>query len=417
MEGYDEPPPHSAWTAEMSTRALRLTDALVAVALMLPLAGKAVAASPAEWVNAFWPTAQAAGIGRATYERALGDFRPDPDVITKASSQAEFNMKIWDYLDQMVSDERIGEGRAVLAQYGNLLGRIEARYGVEPQVVAAIWGMESHYGSALSRSGLVKSTIRSLATLAYSGGRLAKFGRQQLIAALKIVQRGDVTPEGMTGSWAGAMGHTQFIPTTFEAYGVDFDGDGHRNIWTSPVDALASAANYLNAAGWRHGETWGYEVAVPANLQARSERTLAAWAKLGVRRAGGQAFPRPGDKATLYRPNGANGPSFLLLRNFQVIKRYNNSNSYALAVGHLADRLNGHGPFVQAWPAHEKPLSQDERERLQLLLTMRGLYSGDIDGVIGSGSREAIRNLQRSVGLTPDGVGSRALLQRLESGG
>ncbi len=408
--------PYPARRAGKVLWAFRLTGVLAAV-LILPLAGKASAASPSAWVDGFWPTAKAAGITRATYRRALGNFAPDPDVIKNASSQAEFTMKIWNYLDQMVSDDRITEGRAALDRYGDLLDRIEARYGVDREVVVAIWGMESHYGSVLTRPSLVKNTIRSLATLAYSGGRLSSFGRKQLVAALKIVQRGDVAPEGMTGSWAGAMGHTQFIPTTFEAYGVDFDGDGHRNIWTSPVDALASTANYLNEAGWRHGETWGYEVVVPAGVKATSERSLAAWAKLGVVRVGGKAFPRPGDKATLYRPNGANGPSFLLLPNFKVIKRYNNSNFYALAVGHLSDRLAGYGPFATPWPAHEKPLSQDERERMQLLLTMLGLYDGDIDGVLGSGSRAAIKTYQRSVGLTPDGVGTRTLLQRLEEGG
>jgi membrane-bound lytic murein transglycosylase B len=393
------------------------TGLLAAVALIFPLAGEAFAASPSAWVDGFWPTAKAAGISRATYTRALGNFAPDSDVIKNASSQAEFTMKIWNYLDQMVSDDRISEGQKALAQYAVLLGRIEARYGVDKEVVVAIWGMESHYGSVLTRPSLVKNTIRSLATLAYSGGRLASFGRKQLIAALEIVQRGDVTPAGMTGSWAGAMGHTQFIPTTFEAYGVDFDGDGHRNIWTSPVDALASTANYLHKAGWRHGQTWGYEVKVPAGVKATSERSLASWAKLGVVRVGGKGYPRPGDRATLYRPNGANGPSFLLLPNFKVIKRYNNSNFYALAVGHLADRIAGYGDFVAQWPAHEKPLSQDERERMQLLLTMLGLYEGDIDGVLGSGSRKAIMTYQRSVGLTPDGVGTRRLLQRLDEGG
>jgi membrane-bound lytic murein transglycosylase B len=395
----------------------RVLPVLLALTLVLPLAGKALAASPSQWVDSFWPTAKAAGISHATYERALGNFTPDPEVIKSASSQAEFTMKIWDYLDQMVSDDRIAGGRDALDQYGDLLGRIEARYGVDREVIVAIWGMESHYGEVLTRPSLVKNTIRSLATLAYSGGRLASFGRKQLVAALKIVQRGDVAPEGMVGSWAGAMGHTQFIPTTFEAYGVDFDGDGHRNIWTSPVDALASTANYLHKAGWHHGETWGYEVVVPAGVKATSERSLSAWRKLGVVRVGGKSYPRGGDKATLYRPNGANGPSFLLLANFKVIKRYNNSNFYALAVGHLADRIAGYGPFVTPWPAHEKPLSEEERERMQLLLTMLGLYDGDIDGVLGSGSRAAIKDYQRSVGLTADGVGTRSLLQRMEEGG
>ncbi len=407
----------SAGRTRRGWTAFRVGGALAVIALLIVPSTWAAAATPAQWVASFWPTAKAAGITRATYQRALGNFEPDPDVIDRASSQAEFNMKIWDYLDQMVSDDRISEGRAALARYNDLLGRIEARYGVDRDIIVAIWGMESHYGAVLTRSSLIKSTIRSLATLAYSGGRLAHFGRKQLVVALKIIQRGDVTPQGMTGSWAGAMGQTQFIPTTFEAYGVDFDGDGRRDIWTSPADALASTANYLHASGWRHGQTWGYEVTVPKSLKVHSPRSLAAWARLGVVRVGGLSFPRPRDRASLYRPNGANGPSFLLLDNFRVIKRYNNSDFYALAVGHLADRISGFGPFVASWPAHEKPLSQQEREKLQLLLTMHGLYAGDIDGVIGSGSREAIRSFQRAVGLRPDGVGSRSLLQRLEDGG
>jgi membrane-bound lytic murein transglycosylase B len=374
------------------------------------------AQSARQWLDSFWPTAKSAGITRHTFDRALGNFEPDPDVLKRADSQAEFNMKIWNYLDQMVSDERISEGEAALHQYGSLLAQIEARYGVDRYVVLAIWGMESHYGHIFDNPKLFKNTIRSLATLAWSGGRLAKFGRQQLVAALKIVQRGDIAPNEMTGSWAGAMGHTQFIPTTFEAYGVDFDGDGRRNIWTSVADALGSTAHYLNKSGWHAGETWGYEVTLPASVSPDKSgaRSLASWSKLGVRRANGSDFPRPGDSATLYAPNGRDGPAFLLVHNFRVIKRYNSSNFYALAVGHLSDRLRGGGPFVAEWPAHEKPFSLDESKRLQLLLTMKGLYDGAIDGDIGSGSREAIRQFQRSVGLTPDGVETRDLLRRLE---
>jgi membrane-bound lytic murein transglycosylase B len=388
-----------------------------ATVLLLGAHGAALAAQSAgQWVAEFWPTAKSAGISRQVYDRALGNFEPDPDVIKRSQEQAEFNQPIWIYLSRMVSEERLSEGADVLRRHGNLLAQVEERYGVDRYVVAAIWGMESHYGIIFSNPRLFKNTIRSLATLAWSGGRLAKYGRQQLIAALKIIQRGDVAPEGMTGSWAGAMGHTQFIPTTFEAYGVDFDGDGHRNIWSSPVDALASAANYLAESGWRKGHAWGYEVMVPQGYDTSrtGERTLESWAERGVRRISGQDYPRPGDKATLYMPNGRNGPAFLLLRNFTVIKRYNNSNAYALAVGHLADRLRGGGPFVGQWPQHEAPLNQAERERLQLLLTMTGHYDGDIDGNIGSGSRQAIRDYQRQAGLTPDGVESRDLLKRLE---
>ncbi len=218
-------------------------------------------------------------------------------------------MAIWDYMDQMVSAERLAAGKAALAANGPLLARIEQRYGVDRYMVLAIWGIESHYGAVLSNPKLFKGTIPSLATLAYSGGRLAKFGRQQLVVALRIIQRGDVTPAAMTGSWAGAMGQTQFIPTTFETYAVDFDGDGRRDIWKSNADALASTANYLRASGWQSGETWGYEVTVPPayDIGKTGEHPLAWWAAHGVMRASGAAFPRAADKASLYAPNGREG--------------------------------------------------------------------------------------------------------------
>ena len=375
------------------------------------------AQSPSQWVEAFWPVAKAAGIKRPVYDHALGSFTPDPDVVARASAQAEFNMAIWNYMDQMVSDQRVSEGTAALSREADLLARIEDRYGVDRYTVLAIWGMESHYGAVFSNPRLIKNTIRSLATLAYMGGRLAKFGRQQLVAALKIVQRGDVAIDQMTGSWAGAMGQTQFIPTTFLAFAVDFDGDGHRNIWTSNADALASAAAYLRKSGWHPDEGWGYEVMVPAAYDIRQSgaRSLGAWKDRGITRVNGKPFPRPGDKATLYLPNGRQGPAFLLLRNFSAIKRYNNANAYALAVGHLSDRLRGYGPFVGQWPPHEKPFSLEEARRMQTALLMAGYYDGAIDGDLGSGSRDAIRQVQRKLGINPDGVATRDLLQRLEA--
>jgi membrane-bound lytic murein transglycosylase B len=391
---------------------------VVAFIVATAVTTRAATSTPAEWVQSFWPAARAAGVSRSVYDAALGNFEPDPDVIKRAATQAEFNMPIWNYIDMMVSEERINGGKAALAKYGDTLVKIEERYGVDRYIVVAIWGMESLYGTALSNPKLVKNTIRSLATLAYSGGRLAKFARQQLVVALVIVQRGDVTVKGMIGSWAGAMGQTQFIPTTYIAFAVDFEGDGHRNIWTSAPDALASTANYLRKSGWRPDETWGYEVALPAdfNLKKSGTHTIADWHKLGIDRVGGKAYPRPGDRASLFLPAGHEGPVFLILGNFQAIKHYNNANSYALAVGHLADRLRGGGPFLTAWPAHEPPLSQEERQKLQLLLTARGFYSGDVDGNIGSGSREAIKNYQLAIGVTPSGVESRGLLEMLETG-
>lgn len=392
---------------------------LAAMLMLLAAPGVGLAQSPSQWVRSFWPTAKSAGVSQRVYNAALGNFTPDPDVMKRAGNQAEFRTEIWDYLDRSVSDERIVGGQAMLARYGQTLDRIEQRYGVDKYIVVAIWGIESHYGEVLNDPEIVKGTIRSLATLAYSGGRRAKFGRTQLVAALQILERGDVSPRNMTGSWAGAMGHTQFIPTTYNAYAVDFDGDGRRDIWTSPTDALASSAAYLDKMGWQDGKTWGYEVDLPGRFNYRlggSARSIAEWQKLGVRRVGGRAFPRPGDEASLYLPAGAQGPAFLLLRNFSVIKRYNNSNYYALAVGHLSDRLRGGGPFSAGWPRDERPLTPEEREKLQQLLAERGHYDGEIDGMIGSISREAIRQYQASVGMAQDGVDSVKVLRYLEAG-
>ena len=401
----------------IARRFLPLPVALAAV-LALSL-GASAATSPAKWVRDFWPTARAAGVSKSVYDATLGGFTPDPDVMKRAGNQAEFKTEIWDYLDMSVSEERITEGKAALVTWGRSLDAIERRYGVDKYVVAAIWGIETHYGAVLENPKLVKGTIRSLATLAYMGGSRAKYGRSQLVAALKIVQRGDVTARGMIGSWAGAMGHTQFIPTTYNAYAVDFDGDGRRNIWTSPVDALASTAAYLDKMGWQAGKTWGYEVELAPSFSSRNagkSRTLGEWRKLGVTRVGGKAFPRPSDTATLLLPAGRKGPAFLLLKNFSVIKRYNVSTSYALAVGHLSDRLRGGGAFETAWPGKEPALTLDERTRVQAHLKTRGLYDGPVDGDIGSGSRLAIAEYQRKVGLKADGVASRKVLQLLEAG-
>jgi len=392
--------------------------ALVTVATSFS-AGIAAAASPSQWVKDFWPTAKAAGVSRKTYQAALGDFKPDPEVMEKASNQAEFNLEIWEYLHNTVTEKRIVEGRQLLVTHSALLDQIERRYGVDRYTVMAIWAMESSYGAVFEKPDKVKGTIRSLATLAYQGGRLAKYGRQQLVAALKILDRGDVSLSGMVGSWAGAMGHTQFIPTTYQGYAVDFDGDGRRNIWTSLPDALASTASYLNKMGWRTGETWGYEVVLPKGFNIRAaqkkSRSLAQWQRAGVKRVNGRGFPRGGDSASLFAPAGASGPAFLLLKNFSVIKRYNNANSYALAVGHLADRLHGYDAFVGQWPWKEPPLTENEKTQLQELLMARGYYSGEIDGNIGSGSREAISAYRQAIGLSDD-AGLQKILQLLQAG-
>jgi membrane-bound lytic murein transglycosylase B len=404
-------------------RVLMFRTVLAAVALAGVSAAMIVPApaeTPSQWVRAFWPQAREAGISRGVYDRALGNFRPDSEVLEKARAQAEFSKPIWDYLDLTVTDHRIVNGRALLTENARLLARIEARYGVDKHILVAIWGMESSYGAILDNPLRVRSTIRSLATLAYDGGSRAKFGRQQLIAALKILQRGDISLSGMTGSWAGAMGHTQFIPTTYEAYAVDYDGDGKRDIWNSHADALASAANYLDKMGWETGKTWGYQVVLPRGFNlnnAKKARSVGAWQKLGVRRVGGSGYPRPGDEATLLAPGGRDAPAFLMLKNFRVLKRYNNADAYALAVGHLADRLKGFGPFEGTWPASAMELDQDMRMELQRLLAARGFYEGDIDANLGSGSQAAIRAYQASIGAEINGEPTMRLLQQLRAGG
>ena len=392
--------------------------AIFVAAMTFASAALADAASD-RWVEGFWQQAQAAGVSAETYWAALGDFEPDPSIIPRASNQPEFVRLIWDYMDSMVSESRIANGLAQIPNWGRLLAQLEAHYGVNRYVILAIWGMESAYGAILDNNDIVKPTIRSLATLTYMGGSRQQYGERQLVAALKILQRGDITAALMIGSWAGAMGHTQFIPTTYEAYAVDWDGDGRRDIWTSPVDALASTAAYLSAMGWEEGKTWGYEVTLPAGFDYRladsgDERSLAAWQGLGVTRSAGAAFPRPGDQATLWVPAGSGGPAFLLLKNFRVIKRYNNANSYALAVGHLADRLQGFGLFRQEWPRDEMPLAESDRYELQQLLARLGLYSGPIDAVVGNGTRAAIRNYQQAVGMIADGYASDRLLRHLQ---
>ncbi len=387
-----------------------------------PLAGSGRAdAGFDRWVQNFWPTAKAAGISRAIYDAAFKGVTPDPEVLDKAHYQPEFATPLWQYVVTRVSEERVATGRDMLRQYKALLDRIESRYGVDRHIVVAIWGMESTYGEVLSDPTVVKSVVRSLATLAYADPPRAKFGRQQLIAALKILQHGDISVAGLTGSWAGAMGHTQFIPTTYQAYAVDFDGDGRRDMWNSPADALASTANYLKKAGWISGATWGYEVTLPAHFNYKlsrdgRSRKLSEWTRLGVARAEGKQFPRPGDNAVLIAPAGADGPAFLMLRNHFVIKRYNNSTAYALAVGHLADRLMGGGDFVHPWPNGERPLTQSEMQELQRHLAEAGYYDGEIDGKLGPASRAAIRAYQSGRGITADGFGGLQLLQTLRSG-
>lgn len=371
------------------------------------------------WVKDYKPRAVRSGIRRKVVDAAFRDVRLDREVLELANRQPEFTKTLWAYLKTATSDLRVEKGRTMLRKHRSLLNRIEKQYGVDKHIVLAIWGMETNYGGVLDNPNIVRGTIQSLATLTYAGGRRSKFGRQQLFAALKILDNGDVTPDRMTGSWAGAMGHTQFIPTTYNAYAVDFTGDGKRDIWRSIPDALGSTANYMRVSKWDTGKTWGYEVSLPKGFDyrladQRASKSLSSWSKLGVKRTKGRNFPRPSDVGQLWAPAGASGPAFLLLKNFRVIKRYNNADAYALAVGHLADRIRGGNKFSKSWPSEERALTSKQRRDIQRALSKKGFSVGKIDGKIGPKTKSAIRSFQRRQGLTPDGFASVALLNRLQ---
>jgi membrane-bound lytic murein transglycosylase B len=370
------------------------------------------------WINQFYTTASKSGISKSTYQKAFAGVRePDQEVIRKANFQPEFTSKIWDYTDSRVNPFTVKIGREMKARHANTLAAIERRYNVDRNVLLAIWSMESNYGAALENPDRLHNVPRALATLAYADPKRAKFGRTQLIAALKILQSGEMSPKQLTGSWAGAMGHTQFIPTSFLLYAVDADGNGKRDIWHSVPDALATAANLLAKNGWEPGKTWGFETIVPRGGSKYSGQTksLGEWAKLGFERPSGKPFARPAERATLKMQGGNNGPGFLMTKNFTVIKRYNASDSYALAVGLLADEIAGYGGMSQEWPRPDSSLNVREKFELQERLKALGYYDGEIDGNFGSGSKAAIANLQSRMGVKADGEPSKMLLRSLRN--
>lgn len=385
------------------------------IALGLTTAPASADAQFQRWVNQFRATAASSGISGATFDRAFaGVTAPDPEVLELARNQPEFNAPVWQYFDNQVNEQSIGNGREMARRHKQTLDRVESRFGVDRHIVLAIWSIESRYGEALTNPRVVRNIVRSLSTLAYADQRRQRFASQQLIAALKILQNGDVSASQLTGSWAGAMGHTQFIPTSYQTWAVDMDGNGKRDIWNSIPDALGSAANLLRQNGWRQGHAWGYEVALPAGRKFPAGRmTLGQWQAIGVVRANGQPYPRSGDQAELKVPDGREGPAFLVLHNFNMLKRYNNSDRYALAVGLLADQIAGHPPTRRDWNRPFTRLTFAETQELQKRLSAHGYYSGEIDGRIGAGSRDAIRAIQSRLGLSQDGHPSKELLTRL----
>jgi membrane-bound lytic murein transglycosylase B len=371
----------------------------------------------AEWQASFRKDALAAGIRPDLFDRAFANVSFDASVIRADRSQPEFSRPVWEYLDGALSPLRVRKGQALIDQYADVLQSIEQRYGVDRQTLVSVWGMESNFGQFQGS----KSVINSLATLAYEGRRPG-FAHAQLIAALQILQQGDITPEKMLGSWAGAMGQTQFIPTTYNTHAVDFDGDGRRDIWGSPADALASTAHYLQSSGWQRGQPWGFEVQLPGDFNytladGATRKSVAEWRQLGVILPNSGQVAAGSDQlsAALLLPAGYRGPAFLILDNFRAILKYNNSSSYALAVSLLSERFNGGGLVSGSWPKDDLPLSRTERMELQTLLSARNYDAGTADGIIGANTRKAIRSAQQSLGWPADGYPTHKLLESLRT--
>ena len=365
------------------------------------------------WVKAFRAKAVASGISGAVYDRAFRGVTYNAYVVEKDRNQSEFTKQIWDYLDTATSAERVKNGKAAFLRHRSLINRIEKKYGVDAKVFLAIWGLESAYGEHMGDIHM----IESLATLAYDGRR-KKFFESQLIAALSIIQSGDVTPNNMTGSWAGAMGHTQFIPTSYLAYAQDFRNDGRRDIWENdPADGLASTANYLARHGWVSGQPWGMEVRLPPNFNysssgERVKKSVAEWRKLGIRKIDGGKIPDYGQSSILL-PAGAQGAAFIIFKNFHVIETYNTADAYVIAVGHLGDMIMGGAPIQAPWPRGDKALSFGQKKEMQRLLTRKGFDTEKQDGIVGPLTIAAIRAFQASLGMTPDGYATTDVLDLL----
>lgn len=356
------------------------------------------------------------GVSQAAFDRFTAGVQPDESVLEALDYQPEFVTPIWDYLAALVDQERVDDGKAMLAQWSDVLGQVETAYGVDRHTVVAVWGVESNYGKNFGTRPLVTS----LATLSCEGRR-QDFFRGEFFTTLKILEQGNIAPERLTGSWAGAFGHTQFMPSTFMRTAVDFDGDGRRDLMDSVPDALASTANYLKQAGWRTDQGWGYEIRLPAGFDAsvagrKARRPVSEWAAMGIRQIDGSALEAIDSRAAVLLPAGAEGPAFLVFRNFNAIYTYNAAESYALAISHLSDRLRDAGPFVTAWPTDDPGIARAERRELQQLLLDRGHAIGEVDGLIGSKSKAAIALEQERLGYEVNGRAGMKILKALREG-
>ncbi|MDK1640471.1 lytic murein transglycosylase [Acinetobacter baumannii] len=357
----------------------------------------------------------AVGVSGSTYDRYTQNLTPDYSVIDKLNYQPEFSTPIWDYLSGLVDEERVALGKQKLAQHRDVLNRASQVYGVPAETIVAVWGVESNFGDISGKYPL----LQALGTLSCEGRRQSYF-RTEFFATMRILQRGDLTEDQLKGSWAGAFGHTQFMPSTYERLAVDFDGDGRRDLVSSTADALASTANFLNKAGWQTGMPWGFEVQIPAGMSIdgegrRSKKPLSSWSARGVTRIDGSPLiqgPLSGSTpAGLMAPAGPSGPVFLVFKNFDAIYSYNAAESYGLAIAHLSDRLRGAGPFVSSWPTDDPGTSRAERREIQQFLINRGYDIGAVDGLIGDKTRVAIRQEQTRLGLNPTGRAGQQILR------
>ena len=367
------------------------------------------------FIASLWPLASQKGVSRATFDAAFAHVTLDKSILKLTRKQAEFVKPVWQYLDGAVSSSRIATGREKASEWADTLARAQSQYGVDRSIVLGVWGLETNFGS--NAGG--RPVIRALATRAYAKYR-GTFFRDELIVALEILEAGHITPAGMKGSWAGAMGQTQFMPSSFRDYAVDFNNDGRRDIWGSVPDALGSTANYLKQHGWLAGQGWGCEVTlpdgfVPSGTDQSGYQPFAKWAGRGFLRANGEALPGSGE-ASLLLPAGLRGPAFLVTANFKVIKSYNNSTSYALGVALLGDRIVGQGALATAWPRGDRALNTAQSRSMQQALLKLGYDIGEVDGKLGEKAREALRDWQGKHGLPADGYPTVRLLERLHSG-
>lgn len=389
---------------------------IAAAAVALPALAQTASPDFTRCIEGLRGDARAARVQDEAFTRFTQGLEPDMSVVEKLDYQPEFRMPIWDYLAALVDDERVADGQAQLAQHAEVLAKVAERYGVDPATVVAVWGVESNFGRNFGNYPLVQA----LGTLSCHGRRQAFF-RGELYSALRILQAGHIAPERLVGSWAGAFGHTQFMPTTFERLAVDFDGDGKRDLMDNTADALASTANFLKKAGWQNDQPWGFEVKLPSGFNAsgegrRSKRPVGEWVARGVTKVDGEPLPKDLGNAGLMLPAGPQGPAFLVFKNFDAIYSYNAAESYGLAIAHLADCLRGAGPFVTPWPTDDAGLSRAERRELQGLLVLRGHDIGAIDGALGEKSRAAIRVEQERLGQEVSGRGGQKILRALRGG-